>query len=57
MSTKTYIKFYRILSRAYFHLPLLVLFLSNLGYEFKKVIFLMLTYSLTSFIFLVYKKK
>ncbi len=57
MNTEKYIKYYRILSRAYFHLPLLVLFFSNLGYKFKEIIFLILVYSLTSFIFLIFKNK
>lgn len=57
MRVDAYIKYYRILSRAYFHLPLLVYFLDELGYSFKQIIVLILTYSVTSLIFLLLKNK
>lgn len=57
MSVKNFIRFYRILTRAYFHLPLLVFFLYELGYSFSQVISLILVYSVTSVIYLIIKQK
>lgn len=57
MNVKNFIKYYRILTRAYFHLPLLVFFLYELGYSFSQVISLILVYSVTSVMYLIIKQK
>lgn len=57
MNSKNYIYSYRILSRAYFHLPILILFFNKLNYSISQILILILTYSVTSFIYLLIKDK